>query len=99
MASLQSGTTWIGTNPNTAILGPFLLIYDLGGQWKKMPKPLRKRRKPPKPIDLYASKEIKCPHCGNLEVIDHYDVGGMDEGFIFCNKCNRDFKFTGKTNA
>ena len=30
-----------------------------------------------------------CPHCGNVEDLDNYDVIGADSGHLFCNQCNR----------
>ncbi len=36
-------------------------------------------------------ERIRCPHCGNIEELQHYDVGGADEGNAFCNQCHKEF--------
>lgn len=31
---------------------------------------------------------ITCPECGERAPLQHYDVGGADEGNLFCNACH-----------
>lgn len=37
-----------------------------------------------------------CPECGHIDTIENFDVGGADEGNLFCNRCHHegDMEFT-----
>jgi len=41
--------------------------------------------------DSCLDELIECPHCGNVETLDGYDVGGADWDGAFCNHCHLEF--------
>jgi len=43
------------------------------------------------PDESWMDERIRCPHCGNVETLNGYDVGGADEGCAFCNRCHLEF--------
>ena len=43
------------------------------------------------PTGSYLDEKIKCPHCGEVEALNDFDVGGADEGCAFCSHCHREF--------
>lgn len=45
------------------------------------------------PCPTCESEQIACPHCGYADCAfcGNWDVGGADEGCLFCNQCNGEF--------
>lgn len=43
---------------------------------------------PPVPPE-YDELTATCEHCNVTLPIDCFDIGGLDDGELFCNECNR----------
>lgn len=39
----------------------------------------------------FSEQLLKCPACGSVAELQHYDVGLADEGCVFCNQCHEEF--------
>ena len=51
-----------------------------------MPRIIKKKKKPTKPRDV--EEWFACPECGQATELDAFEVGGADEGNVFCNSCS-----------
>lgn len=40
------------------------------------------------------SEMVRCPVCGYEADIQNFDVGGADEGCLFCNNCDTEIDVT-----
>ncbi len=43
-------------------------------------------------VDHEGQELLRCPECGNVDILDCYDVGGADEDCVFCNQCNTELR-------
>jgi hypothetical protein len=39
-------------------------------------------------LDQFLAQTATCPECGHRDTLANFDVGGADEGNVFCNRCD-----------
>lgn len=48
----------------------------------------------PEPITPGLDSTVICPECGHTDILETFEVGGADDGNVFCPKCLEEFEPT-----
>ena len=57
-----------------------------------MGAPMSKKPKALPEVTDSTEPYVQCPHCDFIGELDAFDCLGADEGNLFCNECNNEFR-------
>ena len=45
-------------------------------------------------LAINCNTPLRCPRCGTVDCIDHFDCAGLEEGMVMCPRCWEESAFT-----